>query len=128
MRTLAIFLVSLIVVPAVVLASAELPLKNVVLFNSGVGYFERSDEVAGAVSADLSFKTEQLNDVLKSLVLIDEGGGDVTFVTYDAKDPAERTLKSFSVDLSDSPSFGTILQRMRGVAVRVTTSGSDLEG
>ena len=48
---------------------------RVVLFSSGVGYFEHNGAVTGNVTADLRFETTQINDVLKSLVVYDRDGG-----------------------------------------------------
>ncbi|MCX6993907.1 MAG: hypothetical protein NT011_12300 [Kiritimatiellaeota bacterium] len=109
-------------------AKTDLPLKQVVLFTSGVAYFERAAEISGTAAAELSFKTDQINDLIKSLVLIDEGGGHITAVTYESRDPVDRTLKSFSVDLTDNPNLGNLLNRLRGVNVRVKATSRDLTG
>jgi len=109
-------------------AKTALPLRQIALFTSGVGYFERTAAVTDNDAAELSFTTEQVSDVIKSLVLIDEGGGSVSAVTYDSRDPVERRLKSFRVDLTDNPSRAGLFNRLRGVSVRVKTSGQDWEG
>src|SRR3712207_6549092 len=52
---------------AVVAAPASndaLPLREVVLFSSGVGYFGREGRINGRAALDLSFRAEQINDVL----------------------------------------------------------------
>ncbi len=51
-----------------------LPVRSVSLFTSGVSYIERGGMVDGNASVALSFPTDQINDLLKSLVLIDSGG------------------------------------------------------
>ena len=61
---------------------AQVPVKQVVLFSSGVGYFEHFGSVKGNGSTELQFKTQQINDILKSLVLQDLDGGKVSTVTY----------------------------------------------
>lgn len=109
-------------------AKTELPLSQVALFTSGVGYFERTAEISGTADSELAFKTEQINDFIKSLVLIDEGGGHIAAVTYESRDPVERTLKSFSIDLADNPNLGDLLNRLRGVNVRVKASTRDWTG
>jgi len=106
----------------------DLPLKQVVLFTSGVAYFERAAEISGTAETELSFKTDQINDLIKSLVLIDEGGGHIAAVTYESRDPVDRTLKSFSVDLTDNPNLGNLLNRLRGVNVRVKATSRDWTG
>src|SRR5689334_20360279 len=50
---------------------ADVPVRQVVLFSSGVGYFEHFGTVTGDGATQLNFKTQQINDILKSLVLQD---------------------------------------------------------
>ncbi len=107
---------------------AELPLRHVTMFNSGVAYFEREGAVIGNEHAELRFRREQVNDVIKSLVVMDRDGGMVSAVTYDAPDPLERTLRSFAMDLSDNPSLPELLNQLRGASVRVKASARDYEG
>jgi hypothetical protein len=45
--------------------SAGLPVKRVVLYKNGVGYFEHSGTVRGNQDLNIEFTTAQLNDVLK---------------------------------------------------------------
>jgi hypothetical protein len=99
--------------------AADLPVRRVVLFHSGVGYFERSGSVRGDDSAFLAFRPEQIPDVIKSLVLLDEGGGRFGVVGYETRDPAERKLQSLAVDLADNPDMATLLNRLRGTGVSV---------
>ncbi len=99
---------------------AALPLTQVALFDSGVGYFQREGTVEGDARVDLAFPAEGINDVLKSLVLQDPGQGSVTEVSYDSHEPVERTLNSFALDLTGNPTFGQILNQARGEHVEVT--------
>src|SRR5688572_8715732 len=55
-------------------AAVEVPVKQVVLFSSGVGYFEHFGNIQGDGSTELRFKTNQINDILKSLILQDLDG------------------------------------------------------
>src|SRR5207245_8668355 len=100
--------------------AALLPLSHVVLFSSGVGYFQREGKVEGTARVDLTFPATDVNDLLKSLVLQDMGGGRVTAVNYDSQDPIERTLKTFALDLTANPSLGQLLNQARGEKVEVT--------
>jgi hypothetical protein len=97
-----------------------LPIAQVILFNSGVGYFQREGEVEGNTRVDLSFPGSDVNDLLKSMVLQDLGGGKVSTVSYDSPDPIEKTLKSFAIDLTNNPSFGQLLNQTRGEKIEVT--------
>lgn len=80
-------------------SAVELPLRRVVLFSAGVGYFHREGEVEGSAEVELTFRIEQIPDLLKSLALQDHSGGTVASVTYASQDPPERTLSAFSADL-----------------------------
>jgi hypothetical protein len=93
-----------------------------------VGYFEHAGSVKGNASTELRFKTNQINDILKSLVLQDLGGGKVTTVVYPSQDPIDKTLKSFQVDLAGNPSLAELLSQLRGAKVQITASGENLTG
>src|SRR5262245_20740624 len=70
-------------------AGPSLPLSQVVLFSSGVGYFQREGEVDGNARIDLQFPIGDVNDLLKSMVLQDLGQGKVGAISYDGQDPIE---------------------------------------
>src|SRR5262249_12588084 len=100
-------------------SSPLLPVTGCALFSSGVGYFQREAEIDGSARVDLTFPGSDINDLLKSMVLQDLGGGHIAAVSYDSHDPIEKTLKSFAVDLTHNPSFGQILNQARGEKVEV---------
>jgi hypothetical protein len=100
-------------------AADVLPVTQVVLFNSGVGYFQREGEVAGDSNVEMAFATNDINDLLKSLILEDTGGGKVNVVSYDSHDPLDKILRSFALDLTANPTFGEILNQARGEKVEV---------
>jgi hypothetical protein len=97
--------------------SAALPVSRVVLYSSGVGYFQRAGKVKGSCRVDLAFPAVDINDLLKSLVLRDLGGGQVTAVACDSHDPIDKTLQSFAINLNNSPSLAAILAQARGEKV-----------
>ncbi len=107
-------------------AASDVPVKRVALFSSGVGYFEHAGSVAGDVETVLHFKTEQINDVLKSLVLQDMGGGQISSVSYPSQDPLGKLLKGFAVDLSGNPTVADLLGQLRGAEVKVIASGGNV--
>lgn len=108
--------------------TADVPVQQVVLFSSGVGYFEHGGTVHGAATTELRFKTAQINDILKSLVLQDEGGGSIGAVTYPSQDPLEKTLGSFAVDVSGNPPLADLLNQLRGGRVSVKFQTETLDG
>lgn len=99
----------------------DLPVTRAVLFASGVGYFEHTGTVSNDAQIRLLFKTEQINDVLKSMVVMDEGGGTIASVTYPSNDPIDRSLRSFGVNLSGNPSLASLLSQLRGAEITVQT-------
>ncbi len=97
----------------------NLPLTQVILFNSGVGYFQREGVVDGDTRVDLTFPVSDVNDLLKSLVLPDIGDGKVSAVSYDSQEPVEKTLKSFALDLTNNPTLAQILNQARGEKIEI---------
>jgi hypothetical protein len=129
MKTRAIVLCCVIVLANLAACqAADLPLTRVELFASGVGYFERQGPVDGSATVELSFRTEQINDILKSLVVQDLGGGSIAPVTYAPQEPLERTLSAFAVNIADNPTLRTLWDRLRGTAVRLTVGATPVEG
>src|ERR1700736_2132234 len=66
-------------------AATPLPITRAVLFSSGVGYFQREGEVQGTTRIDLAFPVQDINDLLKSLVLQDLNGGQISAVSHDSQ-------------------------------------------
>ncbi len=101
-----------------------LPVTQVVLFNSGVGYFQRSGEIEGEARVDLQFPASDINDLIKSLV-VEDAKGKTMPLRYDSQEPIEKTLKSFALDLSTNPSLGQILNQARGEKVEITLQATN---
>lgn len=100
----------------------SLPVTAAALFTSGVGYFERTGSVTGDGTVTLQFPARNLDDLLKSLVVQDHGGGRIGEIRYGARDPLARALKSFSLDLSGSPDLAQLVSQARGEEVLITGS------
>ena len=117
-----LILVSFLLAPWPVLAEegATLPLSKISLYSSGVGYFQHDGTVNNRTQLDLRLHTNQINDMLKSLVVQDFGGCRVSTVTYGSRDPVTKTLGSFGINLNGNPTLGQILTQVRGEPVEVT--------
>ena len=100
-------------------ANGTLPLNKVVVFNSGVAYFEHRGDIEGNTKLDLAFRVDDINDLLKSMILEDRGGGTISTVTYGSRDPIAKTLQTFPIDLTDNPTLGSILRQVRGERVQI---------
>ncbi len=106
----------------------ELPITAITLYRSGVGSFERVGQINGDANVYLRVDQGQLNDLLKSLVVLDGGGGTVGAISYGSREPIERRLASFGVNLADNPSMAELLGRLRGARVKVATADSTATG
>ena len=103
--------------PAVI---KELPVRKVVLYKNGVGYFEHAGTVMGNQRVSIDFTSPQLNDVLQSLTVLDEGGGRIAGVDYNSTTPLAEQLKTLSLGMSDDPTSTELFQALRGQRVEVT--------
>jgi hypothetical protein len=112
----ALLLAAVLVVP--VAPAAELPVRSVVLYKHGVGYFERSGLLAPGESARLDFKVEEMNDVLKSLT-INDNGGKVTAVRYDSNIPLEQKLSEFPFQIAPGQPLGGVLDQLKGARLEM---------
>jgi hypothetical protein len=104
------------------------PIKQVVLYTSGVGYFEHYGTVKGDGFTELHFKTAQINDILKSLLLEDLDKGKISSVTYASDAPLAHTLKSFEVDLSAASPLSDLLSQLRGASVTASLAKGPVTG
>jgi hypothetical protein len=98
----------------------DLPVRKVVLYKNGVGYFEHAGTVSGNQKVAIDFTSPQLNDVLQSLTVLDEGGGRIGGVNYNSTTPLAEQLKSLSLGMSDDPNSTELFQALRGQRVEVT--------
>lgn len=105
------------IVPATIPA-AELPVRTVVLYKHGVGYFERSGTLGPGESARLDFKAEEMNDVLKSLIL-NEQNGKVAGLRYDSSIPLSQKLTDFPFQLNGEASLSSILDQFKGARIEL---------
>jgi hypothetical protein len=88
------------------------------LYKHGVGFFERRAAVSGE-EVELSFRVEEMNDILKSLTVIDWSGGQVQGVDYATPQSHEEKLAGCSIRLGDDRSLRDLLVRLRGRRVRL---------
>jgi len=101
-------------------APLVLPVRKVVLYKNGVGYFEHAGSVQCNQRVTIDFTSPQLNDVLQSLTVLDEGGGRVGGVNYNSTTPLAEQLKSLSLGMTDDPTSTELFQALRGQRVEVT--------
>jgi hypothetical protein len=110
-------LVALVAAPSLADA-ADLALKRVMLSSAGIGYFEYAAEIDGPGTLGLDVPLDQVDDVLKSLVVFDEAGG-VGGVELPGRDasPAAFGAVPFGPEALASPA--DLLNALVGVEIAV---------
>ena len=98
---------------------AQLLVKEVVLYKNGIGYFQRVGEVRPGETARLEFKATEMNDVLKSLTVLQEGGGKVTGLRYDSSEPLARKIAEFPFRLGERQPISALLDQLKGARLEV---------
>ncbi len=103
--------------------ATTLPLKRVVLYKHGIGYFEREGTLSGDGRVALRFKQSEMGDVLKSLTVLDRGGGRIETIAYESQKPANELLGEFAFDLRQDDVQLAMLRQLRGARVSVEVAG-----
>jgi hypothetical protein len=101
-------------------AQVDLPVRKVVLYKNGVGYFEHAGTVSGIQRVTIDFTSSQLNDVLQSLTVLDENGGRIAGVNYNSITPLAEQLKTLSLGMNENPTSSDLFVALRGQRVQVT--------
>src|SRR5467141_2266059 len=110
-------------------ATGKLPVRRVVLYKNGVGYFEHLGRVRGSQDVHVDFTSAQLNDVLKSLTVLDLSGGNISGVDYNSEAPLARRLATLRLALGENPTIADSLGALRGARLEVRSgSGTAVTG
>jgi hypothetical protein len=110
--------------PAVATSPEKLPVRRVVLYKNGVGYFEHLGRVSGSQDVHIDFTSAQLNDVLMSLTVLDLSGGRITGVDYNSEAPLARRLATLRLALGERPTQSEFLSAIRGARVEVRSGAN----
>jgi len=111
-----------------------LPIRRVILYSNGVAYIERRGTVIGHAEIDLSFKHSQVDDVLKSMVVLDLGQGRIGAVSYNSSAPPAARMADipFSIQAgTESDHWGglaAVLSQLQGARVSVVTATRSATG
>src|ERR1700722_4944011 len=109
-------------------SSSRLPVKRVVLYKNGMGYFEHTARVRGTQDLAIDFTTAQLNDVLKSLTVVDLGEGRISGVRYNSIAPLDERLKALHLPFGEQVTRADFLTAMRGARVEVRNGSATATG
>ncbi|HEY0081528.1 MAG TPA: hypothetical protein VGB61_01960 [Pyrinomonadaceae bacterium] len=106
-------------------AGQTLPIRRVILYSNGVAYIERRGMVSGHAEVNLSFKQSQVDDVLKSMIVLDLGQGRIGAVSYNSSAPPSARIADipFSVaSATQNSGLAGVLGQLQGARVVVTTT------
>src|SRR5947209_5955 len=90
-------------------SAADLSITHVVLYKHGIGFFEREGTVAPGEEARLKFKTSDMNDILKSLIVNDLAGNHVLGIRYDSNETLDQRLNGFPFRVGNGELISTFL-------------------
>ena len=107
-----------LILTATLALPAELPVKQIVLYKHGVGFFERSGRLGAGESARLDFTANEMNDVLKSLTIDERGGGKITGLRYDSMDPLSHRLAEFPFQIGPGGMPG-MFDQLKGARIEL---------
>jgi hypothetical protein len=108
--------------------ATKLPVRRVVLYKTGVGYFEHVGRVQGDQTVRIDFTSGQLNDVLQSLTVLDLNGGHIAGVNYNSEAPMSQRLGALHLPVSETTDLSSFLGALRGARLQVSSGAASVTG
>ncbi|SJZ49251.1 protein of unknown function [Enhydrobacter aerosaccus] len=102
-------------------SAQDLILKRVMLSSGGLGYFEYEASVDGEAKLKLTVPLDQVDDVLKSLVVYDDKGN-VGGLSLPGRDPLKQLFKDLPFDQAALDSPAALLSALKGTEISVRGS------
>ena len=104
---------------------SKLNVKRVIIFKHGVSYYILKGILKGSGKFELEFKIDEMNDVLKSLFVLDTSkNGYISSISYDAALETTQLLKSIMLNIPDTDSFSSLVTQIKGADVGLTVGGA----
>ncbi|WP_437732473.1 hypothetical protein [Sorangium sp. So ce1335] len=110
-------------------AASALPLKKVRLYETGVGYFERSGDISPSTDS-LPVPASHVDDALKTLIVLSSGTAQVRGIEFDSvlSGGLSRSLAALPLE-SDTPvTYRDVLESLRGIEVEITAGAAAWTG
>lgn len=105
----------------------ELAISKVVLYQNGVGYFERRGKIKGD-RIELRIRPDQINDVLKSLSILDLAGGSPSSVALPVERSGDQLASELPPQVRNAKGMVGLLAVLRGAQVTVEGQDGKLSG
>jgi hypothetical protein len=108
--------------------AAKLPVRRVILYKTGVGYFEHLGQVRGDQQVRIDFTSSQLNDVLQSVTVLDLNGGRIAGVNYNSSASLSQRLGMLRLPLEEKTDLSKFYAALRGARLEVRSGTTMMEG
>ncbi len=107
----------------------KLKVTHVVMFKHGVAFYGLEGLVKDKDELKLTFKLGELDDVLKSINVIDESGaGYISAMSYDATEDEAKLFESISIQVPGNQSFTSALSQLKGAEIELQVGSQKVEG
>jgi hypothetical protein len=106
----------------------SIPLKRVALYKHGIGYFERQGKFKGPGEIELMCGPDEVDDMLKSLLVLSTGGQTISAITYESSKTLQARLSEFGFDLRTCQGMIQLIGQLKGAPVTVDHSGESITG
>ncbi len=104
------------------------PVTKVVLYKHGMGYLEREGKVKGNAILSLAFRVDQMKDLLTSFFAVDLGGGKISAVRYETRDPLSKQLQDILIKVPEKAALSQFLMQLKGARLTAKAAGETIEG
>lgn len=102
-------------------------IEAVTLSSGGLAEVRRSIMLDDAAALGFDVPLDQIDDILKSLLVYDPAGG-VAAITLDGPTPIEETFRGLPFTPDDLTALPRLLGTLQGVPVKVSSAGRTVEG
>jgi hypothetical protein len=105
-----------------------LPVKKVVFYKHGMGYIEREGKIKDNATVSLSFRTDQMKDLLTSFFALDLGGGKISSVQYETRDPLSKQLQDILITVPEQAALSQFMAQLKGARLTAKAAGESVAG
>jgi len=103
---------------------SKLKVKKVISYKHGISYYILQASIKGSGKYELAFKISEMDDVLKSLFVIDTSEkGYISSISYDTALETSELLKSIMLNIPDMDSFSSLITQIKGAPVSLLIGG-----
>lgn len=103
-------------------------IRRIALFKHGMACFEREGRIKDNQTVELAFKERDMNDALKSLVVLDLDGGVIASISFEGADASARAADEVGLELQPDNALAGLLQKLSGAPLKLRLAGREIIG